>query len=145
MERRTFIATVGSGLTAVSAGLAGCLDVGGSSVGENEVGMTIDSFRPETLTVEAGTTVTFINTSSHTHTVTAFEDATPDSVGFWSTGDFDSEEAAVRAWNKNGGGGLAQGEEFEFTFEEPESYPYFCIPHYRPEQGTGMEGRIDVE
>ncbi|MFC7057541.1 cupredoxin domain-containing protein [Halovenus salina] len=142
MERRRFIATVGSG---VAAGVAGCLDVGGDPTGENEVGMTISKFRPEEITVEPGTTVTFINTSSHTHTVTAFENATPESVGFWSSGDFDSQDEAESAWQNNGGGGLSPNDEFTFTFEEPATYPYFCIPHYRPEAGTGMEGRIVVE
>ncbi|MFC7072008.1 plastocyanin/azurin family copper-binding protein [Halovenus rubra] len=142
MERRTFIATVGGGIT---AGLAGCLNVDGDPTGENEVGMTISKFRPESLTVEPGTTVTFINTSSHTHTVTAFENATPESVGFWSTGEFSSQQEAIEQWRDGGGGGLSPNDEFSITFEEPATYPYFCIPHYRPEAGTGMEGRIIVE
>lgn len=142
MERRTFIATVGSGVT---LGLAGCLDAGGDPTGEHEVGMTIDSFRPDELRVEPGTTVTFINTSSHAHTVTAFQDAYPDEAEYWSTGDFDSEQEAVEAWNRNTGGSLFQREEFEHTFEYPGIYEYYCIPHYVPHQGTAMVGRIVVE
>lgn len=107
--------------------------------------MTIDSFRPDKLTVEPGTTVTFINTSSHAHTVTAFQDAYPDEAEFWSSGDFDSEEEAIEGWNQDNSGGLFQREEFEHTFEHEGRYQYFCIPHYVPEQGTAMEGQITVE
>ncbi len=142
MERRTFIATVGGGVTAA---LAGCVDVGGNPMGDNEVGMTIDSFRPEQLTVEPGTTVTFINTSSHAHTVTAFQDAYPEEAEFWASGGFDTEEEARNAWNRNNGGGLFQGDEYEYTFEHEGIYQYFCIPHYVPDQGTAMEGQIVVE
>lgn len=142
MERRRFIATVGGG---VAAGLAGCLDVGGDPTGKNEVGMTIDSFRPGNLTVESGTTVTFLNTSSHTHTVTAFQDAYPDGAGYWSTGDFETEQAARDAWYDNGGGKLTPNDEFEHTFEYEGTYSYYCIPHYVPDKGMAMEGQVIVE
>lgn len=148
MERRTFIATVGTGVT---VGLAGCLDAGGDPTGENEVGMTIDSFRPEELVVEPGTTVTFINTSSHAHTVTAFQDAYPEEAEFWSSGDFDTEKEAIEGWNRNNGGALFAGDEFEHTFEHIEDgesssrYDYYCIPHYVPHQGTEMRGYVIVE
>lgn len=142
MERRRFIATLGGGIV---AGAAGCVDVSGDPTGENEVGMTISSFRPEKLTVEPGTTVTFINTSSHTHTVTAFQDAYPEEARYWSTGDFGNEEAARDAWNKNSGGKLTPRGEFEHTFEYEGNYKYYCIPHYVPDQGTAMEGQVVVE
>lgn len=142
MERRTFIAAAGSG---VAVGLAGCLDAGGDPTGEHEVGMTIDEFRPDELAVEAGTTVSFINTSSHAHTVTAFQDAYPDEAEYWASGGFDSEQEAVEAWQADTSGNLYQNEVFEHTFEHPGTYSYYCIPHYVPEQGTAMEGRIVAE
>ena len=138
MDRRTFIATAGSG---VAFALAGCLDAQGAPGGDNEVGMSIDSFQPEELTVEAGTTVEFVNTSSHTHTVTAFQDGYPDGTEFWSTGEFGSEDEAVAGWNDDRSGGLFQGESYEHTFEVPGEYAYFCIPHL----DADMVGEIRVE
>lgn len=142
MERRRFIATLGGGIV---AGAAGCVDVGGDPTGENEVGMTQVSFRPEKLTVEPGTTVTFINTSSHSHTVTAFQGAYPEDAEYWSTGDFEDEDAARKAWEKKGGGKLTPSDEFEHTFEYEGIYKYYCIPHYVPDKGMAMEGQIVVE
>jgi len=142
MERRTFIAAAGA---SVAVSLAGCLDAGADPTGDDEVWMTIDEFRPEELTVEPGTTVTFINTSSHAHTVTAFQDAYPDEAEYWATGGFESEAEAVEAWENDSSGNLYPNEEFEHTFEYPGTYSYYCIPHYVPAQGTAMEGRIQVE
>ena len=142
MERRTFIATAGS---AVAVGLAGCLDAGGNPMGEHEVGMTIDEFRPDELTVQPGTTVTFINTSSHAHTVTAFQDAYPEDAEYWASGGFESEQEARDAWSQDLAGNLYQDERYEKTFEYPGRYEYYCIPHYVPEQGTSMVGQIIVE
>lgn len=139
MERRTFIATLGSG---VSVSLAGCLGAGGNPTEDDMVTMTISRFRPEELTVTPGTTVTFHNTSSHTHTVTAFQDAYPDEASFWSTGDFETTEQAREGWTDDGSGRLKPGSEFTHTFEYEGTYAYFCIPHYVPDQGTAMEGRI---
>jgi plastocyanin len=107
--------------------------------------MTMNSFRPETLTVPPGTTVTFDNTSSHTHTVTAFQDAYPEEATYWSSGEFETEQQARDAWTSGGNGGLEPGESFEHTFEFEGTYAYFCIPHYRPDQGMTMEGTISVE
>ena len=59
------------------------------------------------LRVAAGTTVSFVNTDPFAHTITSKEDAP---VGFDS-------------------GSLEQDETFEFTFDEPGEYPYFCEIH----------------
>lgn len=138
MERRTFLVTAGSALT---VGVAGCLDAGADPTGENEVGMTIDSFRPDELTVEAGTTVEFINTSSHAHTVTAFQDAYPERAKYWASGGFDSEQGAIEAWENDGGGALFQGESYERTFDVPGVYQYYCVPHIEAD----MVGEVVVE
>lgn len=137
MDRRNFIVAAGSGLV---AGLAGCLDASGEPTGEHDVGMTIDSFRPSELTVTPGTTVEFRNTSSHTHTVTAFQDSYPEGTEYFASGGFDSESAAVDAWESGGGGGLSQGDSFEHTFELTGTYSYYCIPHL----SADMVGEIIV-
>jgi len=136
MHRRRFLATVGAGATVA---VAGCLDAI-ADASDHDVGMSINSFRPETLTVTAGTTVTWRNTSSHGHTVTAFQDAYPDEASFFSTGDYGSEEAAVDAWKNDNGGVLTEGESFEQEFSVPGQYDYYCIPHLDAE----MVGTIEV-
>jgi plastocyanin len=137
MDRRMFLATAGSGLT---IGLAGCIDGSAGATGDHDIGMTQVSFRPDELTVEAGTTVTFRNTSSHGHTVTAFQDSYPEDAEYFSTGGYGSEEEARSAWENDNGGVLTQGETFEHQFEIPGQYDYYCIPHLDAE----MLGTIEV-
>ncbi len=59
------------------------------------------------LRVAPGTTVTFVNTDPFAHTITSRDD---------STIAFDSGE-------------IGQDETFEFTFDEPGEYAYFCRIH----------------
>lgn len=143
MDRRTFLAAAGSG-TAVA--LAGCLDAtalfSGDPPGDHDVGMTIDSYRPDQLEVESGQTVVFRNTSSHAHTVTAFQDAYPEGAEYWASGGFDSEQEAYDAWYSSAQGGkLARGDTYEHTFEIPGTYSYYCVPHIEAE----MVGEIIVK
>jgi len=137
MDRRTFVAAAG---TALPLGLAGCLGGGARAEADHDVGMAIDSFRPATLTVEPGTTVVWRNTSSHAHTVTAFEDRLPDGAGYFASGGYDSRDEARAAWEAESGGALYQGEVFEHTFEAPGTYDYYCIPHL----GADMLGTVEV-
>lgn len=141
MDRRTFLATAGG--TGLGA-LAGCSALGLSGnapeSGDHDVGMTTRRFRPETIEVPPGTTVVWENTSSHAHTVTAYDDQIPDGTEFFASGGFDSTEAAREGWRNGTEGALYQGDTFEHTFEEPGDYAYFCIPH---EQG-GMFGTVVV-
>lgn len=77
--------------------------------GPDEVWMVGQSYSPGNLEIEAGTTVTWTNQSSMTHTVTSGSDRTAD-------GTFDS-------------GNLSQGDTFSYTFNEVGEFDYFCIPH----------------
>lgn len=140
MDRRSFLVASGAG---ISLALAGCLDGSGTTTaGGNAVEMTMDSFRPEELTVDAGTTVEFSNTSSHTHTVTAFQDAYPDGASYWASGGFDTEDAATQDWESGTrDGALETGDSYEHTFERAGTYDYYCIPHL----GADMVGTIVVE
>lgn len=121
--------------SAVSISLIGCGDStsatddnnggGGNNGGTNEpttneVGMQSQSFSPSEIEIEVGTTVTWTNGSSATHTVTSGTDGTHD-------GKFDS-------------GDIAPGEEFSYTFEETGTFPYYCIPHV----SFGMTGTVTV-
>ena len=137
MERRRYLAGVG---TTVALSLGGCLGL--SSGKENfDVGMSPASFNPPEITVSVGEEVRWENTSSRAHTITAYEGGIPDDAAFFATGDYESEDAARRAWNDSLGGGLEAGERFSHTFEVAGEYQYFCIPH---EQG-GMRGTVVVE
>ena len=75
------------------------------------------AFNPQTLTVTAGTTVTWTNHDTVQHTVT------------WDDRSVDS-------------GLFGQGQTFTYTFTQPGTYGYFCIPHGSP--GAGMYGTVIV-
>lgn len=137
MRRRTLLASLGG---AVSVGLAGCLG-GSAELAENEVGMSTRRFEPTSKVVEAGTTVRWRNTDRGVHTVTAYDGETPEEAAYFATGGFNSEQAAKDAWYSTTGGGLDPGEAFEYTFEIPGEYDYYCIPH----EAAGMVGTIVVE
>jgi plastocyanin len=86
---------------------------------EAEVEIEDFQFRPKVLVISPGTTVKFANKDSVQHTATS------------DTGIFDS-------------GYLSKGEEYFFTFTEPGTYPYYCIPHGGP-GGVGMSATIIVQ
>jgi plastocyanin len=88
--------------------------------GDSTVTMTDIAFQPADLTVKAGTTVVWKNTSQVPHTVTS------------DTGLFDSGQAP-NEW-------LANGKEFSYTFDKPGTYSYHCVPH----KAAGMVGKIVV-
>jgi plastocyanin len=102
-------------------GAAGALPAGAVVVtgDEAEVEMEDFQFRPKILAISPGTTVKFANKDDVQHTATS------------DTGVFDS-------------GFLSKGEEFFFTFTEPGTYPYYCIPHGGP-GGVGMSATIIVQ
>ncbi len=76
----------------------------------------------EEIRITAGTTVTWVNEDSFGHTVTADD------------GSFDS-------------GNVAGGASWSYTFDEPGTYPYYCVPHSWQEDGAwkGMTGVVIVE
>lgn len=83
----------------------------------SDVTMQLVSFRPETVTVEAGTTVTWTQKDPGFHTVTS---GTVEQGGVGVTpapdGRFDSGE-------------LATGKTFTHTFDQSGTYSYFCEIH----------------
>lgn len=143
MDRRRFLSVAGAG---AAVGLAGCttvverLGVDTETAVAADVEMTIDSFRPEVLEVSAGETVEFLNTSSHAHTVTAFDRVLPADAEYFASGDFEDRETAEQAWNARRGGAIESRDSYEHTFDVPGEYGYFCIPHIRAD----MVGTIHV-
>src|SRR3712207_3243160 len=84
---------------------------------EVTVRMEDNFFDPANITVEPGTTVTWVQSGNNPHTTTSYD-------GLWDSGMIE------------GGSGRA----FSFTFEEPGTYDYFCIPH----EDLGMVGSVTV-
>ena len=75
-------------------------------------------FKPDRVTIAAGTTVTWTNADDIAHTVTSGEPGTP-------SGDFDS-------------GDKLEDETFSRAFSTPGTFAYFCKNH------TGMRGEVAV-
>ena len=82
----------------------------GEKQAADEVWIWAREFRPNSLTVPVGTKVTWINREGEDHSVTSSK-----------AGLFD--------------GGLAPYGSFSYTFAEPGSYEYYCVPH---NQMTGV-------
>jgi plastocyanin len=93
---------------------------GGGEPAANEVEMVGQSFTPATIQIEVGATVTWVNVSSLTHTVTSGTDGQHD--------------------DKFNSGNIAPGGEFSYQFSEIGEYPYYCIPHV----SNGMTGTVNV-
>jgi plastocyanin len=74
-------------------------------------------FDPANITVEPGTTVTWVQSGNNPHTTTSYD-------GLWDSGMIE---------------GGSEGT-FSFTFDEPGTYDYFCIPH----EDLGMVGSVTV-
>ncbi|MFB6178323.1 MAG: plastocyanin/azurin family copper-binding protein [Halorientalis sp.] len=137
MDRRAFLAAVGGSTVA----LAGCFGSTSPSSGSDyDIGMSSARFQPGKFAVAPGTTVVWHNTSSHTHTVTAYQSAIPDEAEYFASGGFDSTKAAREGWRSGLKGGINPGDSFEHTFTIPGEYNYFCIPH----EPNGMVGSITV-
>lgn len=134
-SRRSFLAVAG---TTAATGLTGCL--GTFTDDTFDVGMTGVAFKPPTLTVSAGTTVVWQNTSSRSHSVTAYEASLPEGAAFFATGGYETEVDAREAWESDGEGVIGTSETFEHTFEIPGKYRYVCLPH----ETSGMIGTIEV-
>jgi plastocyanin len=88
-----------------TSGAGGSAGAGGQpSASGTQVTITGFAFAPATVTVKVGSTVTWTNDDSASHTVTADD------------GSFDS-------------GGFAKGATFSHTFTKPGTYPYHCTFH----------------
>ena len=113
------------------AGLSGT--VGCSSTTDPEpppephVEMPGSTYDPERLVIDPGETVTWWNSDSAAHTVTAYGGRIPDEAEYFASGGFDSEPAA-RGPNEEEEL-IATGERYEHRFTVPGHYHYCCLPH----------------
>ena len=81
------------------------------------VGMEDNFFDKADITVEPGTTVTWVQRGQYGHTTTSYD-------GLWDSGLIE---------------GGTEGT-YSYTFEEPGTYEYFCKPH----EEVGMVGTVTV-
>ncbi len=89
---------------------------GGGTPGANEVWIQNSAYSPTTITVDAGTTITWINKDNVTHTVTSGTPGNPNGM-------FNS-------------GNMGHNATFTYTFNTAGSYSYYCIPHSATMHGT---------
>lgn len=78
--------------------------------------MAAFSFSPNSITVKAGTTVTWVNNDDAEHTVT----------------DADAADADSRLFDSSGGDPshlLKKGDKFTYTFTTPGTYHFKCLNH----------------
>ena len=100
--------------------------------------MADHAFTPERLTIQTGEVVRWVNDTDEAHTVTADGSSLPEGAEYFSSGEAANEEAANDSLQEEL---IDPGEVFEFTFDEPGTYRYYCIPH----RADGMEGTVVVE
>ncbi len=104
MNRKIVSAVVLFSIVAVVA-FEGCVGTNTSSGAGHSVEMKNIAFNPTTLTVKNGTTVTWYNNDTTTHTVTS------DDGSFQSSGD------------------LAPGQTYSVTFNKTGTFTYHCSIH----------------
>jgi len=93
--------------------------------GSSAVSIADFAFSPPTLTVKAGTTVTWTNNDGAPHTVTSTNnDGAPHTVT--ST---DGPSTSAQITGAFDSGDLGQGETFSFTFDKAGTYYYDCTIH----------------
>ena len=84
---------------------------------EVTVGMEDNFFDAKNITVEPGTTVTWVQRGQYGHTTTSYD-------GLWDSGLIEGGTDGT----------------YSYTFEEPGTYEYFCGPH----EEMGMVGTVTV-
>jgi plastocyanin len=122
-------------LTGCATGQPGSTKPSGSSPTSSAVNSDITlvslNFMPETITVSAGDTVTWVNGESITHTITS--------------GTFSDVDETTGLRGSEAPDGLfderldEKGGTFSYTFETAGTYPYFCDIH------DGMNATVVVE
>ena len=139
MNRRSYLAALGAGATGALAGCSALAGSSGLSESAFDVAMYANRFEPKAFTVTVGESVTWGNTGSRGHSVTAYEGSIPDDAAYFASGGFETESAAVNGWPR--AGDVMPGETYTHTFETAGEFPYYCIPH----EPAGMVGTVVVE
>lgn len=103
-----FIAVILAGLLVGAGGMAVAHAVQLAEAASNAVGIDNFAFGPGSLTVKAGTTVTWTNHDDEVHTVVS-----TDNPQLFKSAGLDTDDT------------------FSFTFDKPGTYKYFCSIHPR--------------
>lgn len=128
MKTPLIIATATSALALAACGggdaekpAAGAVKKPAAAAAGTTVNVKVFNFKPDPLTVKAGTKVTWVNQDSAVHTASAGTRTKPSK-------DFD--------------GNLPEsGGKFSYTFDKPGTYDYYCKLH----SGPGMTASVIVE
>jgi plastocyanin len=106
----------GSTMTGVNGGGGG----GGGSGGGTSASVTIRdyAFSPGSITIKAGSPLTWSNSGPSTHTVTS------DSTGVFDSGMLSPPMASMDPY-----GGTSSGQTYTMTFHTPGTYAYHCSNH----------------
>ncbi len=91
-----------------------------SQAADYQISIQDNYFNPQTVTINSGDTVSWLNNGNLTHTATSGSNCSPD-------GKFNS-------------GNLSKNQTYTVQFNEAGTYPYYCIPHCM----AGMTGTITV-
>ncbi len=135
LARRPIVAAAAAVVAVLALAACGNSASGGSSTtpsalstaGGSAVAVTIQNFAftPQTLTVKAGTTVTWTNKDSAPHTVTSADGISTSAV-------------TTSLFN----GSVNAGGTFSYTFSKAGTYYYLCTIH---KSQAGMHGEIIVQ
>ncbi len=97
--------------------LSGLAPAAGAQGEEVIVGMEDNFFDKANITIEPGTTVTWVQRGQYGHTTTSYD-------GLWDSGLIEGNTDGT----------------YSYTFEKPGTYEYFCEPH----EEMGMVGTVTV-
>ena len=131
---RTLAVLTATGVAVVLA-LGACAEEGDGEVAAEPTGVVHrvdardDNFRPETIEIDAGDTVQWVNRGRSDHDVIPVDDD-------WQWEERDDPEWGVALDD------FGPGAEYEHTFTEPGEYPYVCTIHAVGDQG--MVGTVVV-
>lgn len=116
------LAACGSDSTGTTGGSSGAAADAGGSTAATTVSVKSNVFSPKEVTIKAGQTVRWV-WGGGTHNVVSGSSCTPDAK--FSSGKTTGVVGTV----------------FEFTFDKPGTYPYYCDPHC----DIGMTGTVLVQ
>lgn len=113
-----------AGVTVISLGMALSANAVTVKLGTDQGGLV---FEPESVTIKAGESVTWVNNAGFPHNIVFDEDEIPSG----ENADKLSHEDYLNA----------KGETVESTFKTAGTYTYNCEPH----MGAGMSGKVIVQ
>ncbi|MDQ2074527.1 plastocyanin/azurin family copper-binding protein [Haloarcula sp. H-GB4] len=113
---------------------------------DHVIQMGLMRYYPESLTVQPGDSVGWVNGTGIAHSVTGEDGGQaipegddrvfPENGEYFASGGFASAEAAVEDWGTARKGDILPEGPFIHTFEEPGTYPYLCLLHSLNMVGT---------